>query len=418
MVDLERIINSIDLIRDNHLKELYELFKNNKLNDAIILHNDFIKESEMSKNSDSFNIFFIVSDNYKKEKFHSEIIAYFLKPEEKHKLGYLGIDLFIQMLKTVGNDLKIEKAHYKNAKVILEYPCKEQSDSNTRYIDILIKGDGHCIIIENKMNQAPDMFRQIPSYIRSLEKENTEVDAAVYLQLDNIQTPNTEDWNDDDFQLLKRIITIPAYKHDSINLVNNWLKELITNSFSLNTDLNVYSTLIQYINLIINLSNNNMDSLALKKFYEFLKENDNYEKVKSLIELSNDLPKYLAKSIFDEFNNPDIVPSFCKNLFIYKDEDTVFNDIHIGNIHYKIDVFCSYPSYSIVFWAPEDYNSSQEFSTLNVKDFVDQWGIMNEFKVTDDTKRIIRKVSHIEDIIAILKQHILELSNLKKKMEA
>ena len=119
------------------------------------ISSEYIKsKKEIQQNL--FNIFNIVSNLYYRENFHSDIIKYFLDPNEKHNCGSAFLNVFIQMLNEKINqkDKYIDATCYDNAVVVRE----------EGRIDILIKSEmSHkCIIIENKINNAGDMQRQIP----------------------------------------------------------------------------------------------------------------------------------------------------------------------------------------------------------------------------------------------------------------
>ena len=95
-----------------------------------------LKESEEKQGKrmeTGFNLFYLISDHYYRETFHSDIIAALLSPKEKHGGGNLYLDLFLDMI-------GIDKSNYQDAKV----PKKEYgtNDGTLRgLIDIFIKGE-------------------------------------------------------------------------------------------------------------------------------------------------------------------------------------------------------------------------------------------------------------------------------------
>ena len=114
----------------------------------------------------SFSFFKLISDKYYRENFHSDILKFLLE-------NYATF--FNSFLELIG----VDENNYKNYEVIRE-------EAN---IDILIKTDERAIIIENKINRAPDQKSQIYRYYKyikeykNLENENKklEVDKIVYL---------------------------------------------------------------------------------------------------------------------------------------------------------------------------------------------------------------------------------------------
>ena len=116
-----------------------------------------IKESEEKQEKrmeTGFNLFYLISDHYYRETFHSDIIAALLSPNEKHGGENLYLDLFLDMI-------GVDKAPYKNAKVCKEYGTNDGTLGGR--IDIFIEGENkHCVVIENKLNNAGDTCRQLP----------------------------------------------------------------------------------------------------------------------------------------------------------------------------------------------------------------------------------------------------------------
>ena len=94
-----------------------------------------LKESEEKQGKrmeTGFNLFYLISDHYYRETFHSDIIAALLSPKEKHGEGNLYLDLFLEMI-------GVDKTLYKNANVRKEYGT---NDGTLRgLIDIFIKGE-------------------------------------------------------------------------------------------------------------------------------------------------------------------------------------------------------------------------------------------------------------------------------------
>ena len=99
-----------------------------------------------------FNLFHVISNLYYRENFHSDIIAFILDPNANHGYKHLMLNSFIALLNRIG--FNIDVANYYDAMVVRE----------EARIDILIKSESNkrAIIIENKINNAGDMPRQLP----------------------------------------------------------------------------------------------------------------------------------------------------------------------------------------------------------------------------------------------------------------
>ena len=140
--------------------------------------------------SDKFNIFETISDLYKREKFHSDILYTILYPHTPQIGGVAKrgefVKRFINILGLsdkfdVDDTIEISKEEYS--------PVYEESERRCGYIDLLITNNhNQAIIIENKLNDAPDMPNQIVRYMKYIQEEkfgkDKEVDmTVVYLTL-------------------------------------------------------------------------------------------------------------------------------------------------------------------------------------------------------------------------------------------
>lgn len=281
-----------------------------------------------------FNVFYLVSDLYYRENFHSDIIRFFLDPNEKHQCGDVFLRAFIQMLNKTGKSIDPNK--YQDAMAVRE----------EGKIDILITSNlsKSAIIIENKINDAVDMERQIPRYYDKVSKGYT-VDAIVYLPLSNNKKPNKQDWtNQDEDNIEPLLITIPAYDMSGeINLVDTWLRP----SILLSDNLDVVSTLRQYSNLITKLNHDIMDINVLEKFYNGLLKENNMETAQSIRDMMKELPEYMAKRIFETYRNGKKYEPFIK-VDMWKDHAcTFFEKAKVGEHSITIDVYCGDNGYEL-----------------------------------------------------------------------
>lgn len=142
----------------------------------------------------------------------SQILAFFLDINETHGQGELFLKSFLKTLNL--NDIDTKKAKITREKVILY---------NKRRIDIYIELSDITIAIENKI-WAEDQWYQLKDYSEFLQKKNNEKFLLLYLNpygsepteksiskelRKNLQKQNT-------FQII-------SYKHDILNLINNWI---------------------------------------------------------------------------------------------------------------------------------------------------------------------------------------------------
>ena len=303
------------------------------------------EESKQKDQDDSFNVFYLVSDLYYRENFHSDIIAFLLDTTEKHGDGNKFLSAFISFLRSIG--CEISQENYKDAIAVREKENK---------IDILVmsKSSKRAIIIENKINDAGDMPRQLPryyDYVTKLDHQDYQVDAIVYLPLTHGKIPDQTGWTPkDQSHILPLLKIIPAYDKSHYNIVDDWLRQLE----SLASNVDVLSMIRQYSRLIKHLSSNVMDTKNLERFYNEIKEGDNLKVAQSVRNMLNDLPSYLSLRIFDKYRN-NYAP-FSK-LFFWRPNWPVFEG-SINNLSLKINIICKEEGYDVNFSTPEINNSS------------------------------------------------------------
>lgn len=348
--------------------------------------------------SNSFNVFSLVSDLYYRENFHSDIIRYFLDTKENHGCGNKFLSVFITMLNSLGRNLEVQ--NYNDAIAIRE----------EGKIDILVRSDNskRVIIIENKMNNAGDMPRQLPRYYDYVTQyyKNYQIDAIVYLPLNKGKSPDMSDWTDEDKSNIRPLLEIiPSYdKSQGVNLVDNWLhqSELIADKIDVLSTLRQYSQLIKILNLNI------MDTVILEKFYNKIKEGDNFMAAKSIRSMLNDLPVYLTQRIQDKYGckcHP------FKKVWIYNSKDAVFEGAPVRGIELTMDIVCSDKDYKVQIWTRDDGADEETFNSI-----VSDTDSLSDFEVEANIKNRIIKFFDIMDedgLYQLIESLQKELANLE-----
>lgn len=305
-------------------------------------------DRKLHSEQDRFNLFHVISDLYYRENFHSDLIAFFLDPNANHGYKHLMLDSFIFLLNKIG--CSIDVVNYRDAIVVRE----------EAKIDILIKSESNkrAIIIENKINNAGDMPRQLPRYYDFVTRK-FKLDAIVYFPLDNNKYPNMDGWTQEDKNhIIPLLKIIPAYDNmHKTNIVEDWLLKTLPQI----DNLDVVSSIRQYSDLIITLNNNNMDSIVLEQFYKELQHADNLKTALSIRNMLNDMPAYLAQRIQNRFSGA------ChpfEKVWIYSSCDAVFEKAVINGIYTKMDIWCYEERYDVVFWSPTESIEAEAFSNL------------------------------------------------------
>lgn len=137
-----------------------------------------------------FNIFESISDKWRRENFHSDILFTILNPDTRE----IGRPYFTEeLVKFLGVDFDCTKG----------FEVTREKDR----IDLLIKNDRQAIIIENKINYAPDMENQLVRYMKKVEEDGRKIAAVVYLTLKDDKKPPLK--YDEDFKKYAEMLQDP-----------------------------------------------------------------------------------------------------------------------------------------------------------------------------------------------------------------
>ena len=273
---------------------------------AVNTIDDFLREntSRIKQISDrvntgiGFNAFALVSEVYYRENFHSDIIAAILNPHSGHGHGTLFLRKFIDFLadeaKANGND-KVSR-NLRN----LAFDDTVEVAREKGHIDVKITASDWTIIVENKINGAVDMDRQIPRYIEECRGNGENVVAVVYLTAAEKGFPSETGWKKDDNEklvkpLLIRVIgysTTPSVK----NLANDWIGVCMEEA----NVTAVKSILEQYAELLRHQSGETMNQDEVKEVMKsMVKHNISYPELTQVIQ---EIPRVLARTIKDKFS--------------------------------------------------------------------------------------------------------------------
>jgi hypothetical protein len=319
--------------------------------DAISSLNTFLQNPELSRlagqyianlkkrNVDlGFNLFAIISDFYYRENFHSDVLRALLNPDGDHKEKVLFLKLFIDFLRSHGAPINPE--NYLNASVVRE----------EGRVDLLIKDavSKRAIILENKINWAADMPRQIPRYLEYVSAMEYECDSIVYLRLNGYSGPDKSDWEVDDCRRVDPILKVVcAYDESENDLFNGWIakcKRAATNSDS-------EHVLRQYGDLIKKLGGNVMNKPIMDQFYQIVTTGENLKTALSLKAMLDDLILFRVERLIDEFRN-DLAP--FRKISNWNNDDAYFTGLLWNGAHLGLDIVAKPEAYACQFWDRED----------------------------------------------------------------
>lgn len=300
-----------------------------------------------------FNIILAASDYYYRENFHSDIIATILKNDR-------FFSPFVNWINSLGS-LNIDVSKYDNREITRE----------TTRIDILIndKSSKKCIIIENKINNACDMDRQIPRYVEIERSSGYDVEAVLYLSMNGEKRPDTRSWSNKDKEIVIKNILYCAAVNDKDNcMLNGYLKKCLT----FNSSMEEYSFLEQYMELLTYLGGIGMNNEVMNQFYQKNLDKKIYdssikyrEMLNSLIEFRRDklLSNYLERH--DPFDN----------ISRYSNYDTLFYRISsFTNQNIKLDIIISELSSTMRFWIQQPTTNDDK-----IKELLEEMRIINDF---------------------------------------
>jgi len=324
-------------------------FLNTEFNDLDSKALKIQKEKELNR----FNLFTLSSYNSYLENFHSDIISMLLDPEERHNHSSKFFSLFFEYLIAFGISIKMD-----------DYALPEITREKGR-IDIWIKDNTskRSIIIENKINNAVDQDNQLQNYYDYATTHGFEVDAIIYLTLnDQKKAPLTNSNTIDE-----KVINISAFSNKHNDLCNGWLKRC----YDISTDEDARSFIYQYLKVIKHLSQEGMDREIKNEFYRVVSTTQGFDKVKVISSLNQNLEKYRADLFFENIREKYF--PFTKT-HRYRPNHWLFENYYENGIKYKLDVyFHSDGSARIDFWIPaeKDYegpnvNIINKLRTLNL----------------------------------------------------
>lgn len=312
-------------------------------------------QDEMTTNS--YNIFSVSSYNTYLENFHSDVIAMLLNPSEKHNKKNLYLNLFLDYLNERG--ALINKDDFAFCEITRE----------KGKIDIWIKDNTSkkSIIIENKINNAPDQEKQLEKYYTYSKESKFEVVAIAYLTLDgNKNAPKT-----DNQYLNEKIINLSAFANIGEDLCSGWLFKCYDKS----EDTHNRSFIFQFIKLIKHLSKKGMDNKIKDDFYAIINKEDGFEKANTISKLFSELQQYRAYH-FEKKLNFNNGPFLKRGL--WRPNHWVFSDYIEDGVNFKFDVIFESNGDARIDFYPFNPDLSQIDKTSKKLENI---GLINEFKI-------------------------------------
>jgi prepilin-type processing-associated H-X9-DG protein len=301
-----------------------------------------LEKACLQKSACSFNAFSLSSYNTHYENFHSDIIKAILDPQGVHNEGNLFLELFIEFL-NVHYNLKLNIADYIDSNVERE---------NGR-IDVGIRNweSSKAIIIENKINNAPDMDNQLLRYYNNCIDSGLQVELIIYLSMDGLKKAPL-------FNEIKCNKDIAAFSNSPNDLATGWLDKCIMQSSNPNSK----SLLNEYYKLLQHLNGQAMENNASNIFYEVINEENGLSTVENIVRFYNELPRYRMDNLVKKIDKN--YQPFIKQ-YRYKSNYQLYENYVDGIHRFKLDIwFEQNGTANIVFWDGNSENWKEETRTI------------------------------------------------------
>ena len=289
--DLIKVIDNLYSSMNNYNIEVINLISNLE-KENIERYKDILKKQDKKLD---FNIFDIITDKWKKENFHSEILKFLLENYE------VFFNNFLELI-----NIK-NKEGYLNAEITNE----------EARIDILIKSEKKAIIVENKINWAPDQNEQLARYYEKIKnghngEQEREVEKIVYIVPSKDKNPDAQTFGEYEKEIkdrLEKIISFDGSKNDLVYCLEksrDKLKENLENTKNNfdSEDFNKLFFINHYIEILKRTGVGDMSTIKSnfsKEIIEKYKKGDNiFEKLNYIIEMCSD-KNFPAKILNDYF---------------------------------------------------------------------------------------------------------------------
>ena len=243
------------------------------------------EKDEKWRRGEYFNIFDVLGVSTSEVRTHTAFLAEILNPTGSHGMGVLPLNTFISIINSLHSiDFDAETAIVKREFSI--GPIDENYDTGGQ-IDLCIESKDSAIIIENKIN-AKDQKKQLLRYYRYAKSHYRDF-VLLYLSLDG-HSPSDDSTNDekDSLQINRQYYCI-SYRDYILPLLSLCQKESFDRPL-------FRETLIQYKNLINELTNISMDTTSAKELVELMFKHPDI--AAAIIEKRDD---FLAKAVNECF---------------------------------------------------------------------------------------------------------------------
>lgn len=237
-------------------------------------------QEEKRKRGEKFNVFNVLGLWSDEVRLHSAFLAELLNPKGNHGLEDAFLKAFIKIVKLDNFDFDTE-----NCDVEVEEFIGKVEDEKGGRIDILLTSNGQAIIIENKI-YAGDGYKQLIRYNNYGKNYHENAFKILYLTLDGSEASEQSVGKKEEVDYL-----CISYR-DSIK---NWLERCI--EISVSQPL-IRETLQQYLTLVKQLTNQNMENNNEKQLLDLMASN-----VEASFQISENVDELKKQIIATKFSS-------------------------------------------------------------------------------------------------------------------
>ena len=242
-----------------------------------------------------FNAFALVSDTYYRENFHSDVIRAILDPRSGHGEGVLFLEKFVKFISAEAKTDVLAKA----LREVVVNDSVEVVREEGR-IDVKIKSESPkwTIIVENKINGASDMERQIPRYIEQCRERGENVVAVVYITASVKGLPSQDGWKVNDDIMVEPLL-VPVIGYSETQSVRNLAEDWIGPCALAAHGFHAKAILEQYAELLRHQSGETMNQDEIRNVMSSMAQND--IQYSELLRVLQGMPHTLAEIVANRF---------------------------------------------------------------------------------------------------------------------
>ena len=250
-----------------------------------------------------FNAFALVSDTYYRENFHSDVIRAILDPHSGHGEGPLFLKKFVEFISAEANSTANSTGKPDLGTALSDLAVDDSAEvvREEGRVDVKIKAPNWTIIVENKINGAGDMDRQIPRYVENCRKQGENVVAVVYITAALKGSPSDVGWKNGDKEMVEPLL-VPVIGYSETQSVRNLAENWIGPCALAARGFHAKSILEQYAELLRHQSGETMNQDEIKNVMSSMAANG--IQYSELLRVLNEMPRTLANMIRDEFRKP------------------------------------------------------------------------------------------------------------------